>query len=292
MNINIKSQLIWVIILYPIIYYPQVLATPYQLNRLVTLSYNTETTYPNQELSKKAIEQKIPVAMNEAEIEFLQNKITNWPIGKRIAYWAARFIGTKYDPDPLGLYVRSNRIVTDEAVDCMYHTFRAVELAQSRTPHEAIQKALNLRFISRGELVNDKVTNYDQRFQYGEDMVYSGKWGQNITSRLGRVRRIKGSRGRSKVTILPKSTLKTRTFRNKLQDGDIVFWVKNPRKRVVGEIVAHLSIVHIKKGRPYIIHASGLKRSRRRAGGGVVKEVLFSRYVRKMSFIGAFITRF
>jgi hypothetical protein len=56
--------------------------------------------------------------------------------------------------------------------------------------------------------------------------------------------------------------------------------------------VSHLSIVHIKSGKPYLIHAAGDKDREGRAGGGVVKEVPFADYVRNMRFIGAFVTRF
>ena len=84
----------------------------------------------------------------------------------------------------------------------------------------------------------------------------------------------------------------TRGLQKNLQDGDIVYWVKDPKKRVVEEIVAHLSIVHIKGGKPYLIHAAGDKDRAGRPGGGVVKEVPFAEYVRNMRFIGAFVTRF
>jgi hypothetical protein len=56
--------------------------------------------------------------------------------------------------------------------------------------------------------------------------------------------------------------------------------------------VAHLSTVRVKSGKPYLIHAAGSKDSAGKPGGGVVKEVLFSDYVRDMRFIGAFVTRF
>jgi hypothetical protein len=78
----------------------------------------------------------------------------------------------------------------------------------------------------------------------------------------------------------------------KLQDGDIMYWVKDPKKRVVEEIVAHLSIVRVKSGKPYLIHAAGDKDNGRKRGGGKVKEVPLSDYVRDMRFIGAFVTRF
>jgi hypothetical protein len=237
-------------------------------------------------------ENKRTSEMTADEILVAQARAATLPLGKRIAYWAGRFIGTPYDTDPLGLYVRSNRIVADEKVDCMYHAFRSVELAQSTTPGEAIDRALALRFITKGRLVDGLVANYDERFQYGEDMVMSGKWGKNITAKLGATRQIVGSRGKDTVEILPKHVLATRALQKKLSDGDIVFWVKDPKKRVVEEIVAHLSIVRIKAGRPYVIHAAGSKNQWGTADGGMVKEVPFADYVRNMRFIGAFVTRF
>ncbi len=237
-------------------------------------------------------ESKKTADLTADEILLTQARIAQLPLGKRIAYWAGRFIGTPYDPDPLGLYVRSKRIVADEKVDCMYHAFRSVELASTSTPGEAVNAALNLRFLTKGTLADGVVTNYDERFQYGEDMVTSGKWGKNITAELGSVKTVPGSRGKDTVDILPKSVLLTGAVQKKLQDGDIVFWVKDPNKRVVEEIVAHLSVVHLKNGKPYLIHAAGDKDRTDKPGGGVVKEVPFSSYARSMRFIGAFVTRF
>jgi len=237
-------------------------------------------------------EKKRTAELTADEMLIAQARAAKLPIGRRIAYWAGRFIGTPYDTDPLGLYVRTNRIVADEKADCMYHTFRSVELARSSTPGEAVEKALDLRFITKGKLSDHLVTNYDERFQYGEDMVFSDKWGRNITTDLGAVQQIAGSRGKETVDILPKNTLVLRAVQKKLQDGDIVFWVKDPKKRVVEEIVAHLSIVRVRNNKPYLIHAAGDKDRENRPGGGVVKEVPFADYVRNMRFIGAFVTRF
>ena len=236
-------------------------------------------------------QQKQPSAMTADEIMLAQTLAADLPLGRRIAYWAERFVGTPYDPDPLGLYVRTNRIVADEAADCMYLTFRAVELARSTTPGEAIELAKELRFITGGRVVDGLVQNYGERFEYGEDMVFSGKWGRNITDELGPTTTIKGSRGRAEVIILPKTALSTRAVQKKLQDGDILYWVKNPKKRVVEEIVAHLSFVRMKDGRPVLIHASGSKESADRRGGGVVKEVPLAGYLQETKFIGAFVTR-
>jgi len=235
---------------------------------------------------------KRPLELTPDEVLATQTFAAELPLDRRIAYWATRFIGTPYDPDPLGLYVRTNRIVADEAVDCMYHTFRSVELAMTATPDAAVQKALDLRFLHKGTLANGLVQNYDDRFQYGEDMVYSGKWGRNITPELGAVKKLVGSRGRDEVEMLPKEALLRSQLQKQLHDGDIVYWVKDPKKRAVDEIVAHLSIVHVRNNKPYLIHAAGSKDSPAKPGGGVVKEVPFAEYVNGMRFIGAFVTRF
>ena len=237
-------------------------------------------------------ESKRPSQMTADEILLAQARIAQLPLNRRIVYWAGRFIGTPYDPDPLGLYVRTNRIVADEKVDCMYHVFRSIELARSNTPSEAIEQALTLRFTTKGVLADGLVTNYDTRYQYGEDMVFSNKWGKNITATLGTTETIAGSRGQDTVDILPKKVLLSRSVQKQLRDGDILYWVKDPKKRSVEEIVAHLSIVHIKTNKPYLIHASGDKDHEGRSGGGIVKEVPFADYVRHMKFIGAFVTRF
>ena len=123
-------------------------------------------------------------------------------------------------------------------------------------------------------------------------MVFSGKWGRNVTNELGTIRTIAGTRGREQVDILSKQVLATRTLQKKLQDGDIIYWVKDPQKRAVDEIVGHLSIIHSKAGKLSVIHAAGSKDRQGTPGGGVVKEVPFSEYVRNMRFVGAFVTRF
>ena len=216
------------------------------------------------------------------------------PVGERISYWAEAFVGTPYDTDPLGRYVREERIVADDAVDCMYLTFRAVELALSRTPEEAVEKALDLRFRNRGKLDGERVINYDERFQYGEDMIDSGKWGREITSDIGRTEKIKGSRGSDEVAIIAKNEfLKiSKGVPLVLHDGDIVFFIKSPEKRVVGEIVGHVGIISNKGGTPYLIHASGTKKNSTSPGGGTVKSVMLSGYLEDMRFVGVRVVRF
>lgn len=253
--------------------------------------------------------------MSDSEIASFQKEIAGKPVGERIALWAEKFVGTLYDPDPLGEYVTRKVIVADEHADCMYLSFRAVELAMGLTPEEAVNIALDKRFINRGKLGNNgKVLNYEDRFQYGEDMIDSGRWGREITEEFGKVTEITGSsrydsqpRGRKKVKMVSKEDLLKSLRSSKsssslnLRDGDFIFFIKAVEKRKVGEIVGHIGIVKIEqraKSREqraeskeqrdlYLIHAGGLKNR-----GGEVKKVRFSEYINSMPFIGIRVSRF
>lgn len=256
--------------------------------------------------------------MSDTEIASFQKEIAGKPVGERIALWAEKFVGTLYDPDPPGEYVTKKVIVADERVDCMYLSFRAVELAMSLTPEEAVNIALDKRFINRGKLGNNgKVLNYEDRFQYGEDMLDSGRWGREITEEFGKVTEITGSsrydsqpRGKEKVKVISKNTLlKGLNSSNslngssglngsncfsKLKNGDFIFFIKAVEKRKVGEVVGHIGIVKIEhraeskeQKEIYLIHAGGLKNK-----GGEVKKVRFSEYINSMPFIGIRVSRF
>jgi hypothetical protein len=225
-------------------------------------------------------------------IEARMKAIAARPAGERIAIWAESFVGTPYDTDPLGAYVSCSKIVCDELVDCMYLVFRSAELGLSRTPQEAEERALDLRFRTHGRLEGGKVANYDERFEYGEDMVFSGKWGANITAGLGKTAAMPGSRGRSSVGYIPKDELLKFENYGKLQDGDIIFFLKDPSRRVVGEIVGHLGIISLGDCSIKLIHASGSKSSKGKPGGGIVKEVDLIQYLKDMKFVGALVTRF
>ena len=232
------------------------------------------------------------LALRDEEIQKFQTLLIDRPAGEKIAFWAEKFIGVPYDRDPLGEYVSRATIVLDERVDCMYLTFRTVELALSRTPEEAVRVALAKRFHSKGVLKEGRVVNYDDRFQYGEDMIESGKWGKEITSAVGRVIRIRGTRGKDFVDVLPPDELKRAV--ESLRKGDLLFFAKAPEKREVDEIIGHIGIVEVAEvqGSPgskeiFLIHASGTKRK-----GGAVKKVLLKDYLSRMPFVGVKVTRF
>jgi hypothetical protein len=222
--------------------------------------------------------------LTDEEIQKFQSLLKAQPVGERIAFWAERFVGTPYDKDPMGEYVTRATIVADERVDCMYLTFRAVELALSRTPEEAIQIAIERRFHSKGILKDGKVVNYEDRFAYGEDMIFSGRWGREITSETGKTIRIKGARGKDFVEILPSEHL-LKGLR-KFKSGDILFFVKKPEDRKVEEIIGHIGIVKVVR-EVYLIHAGGTK-----GKDGEVKKILLKDYLKKMPFLGVMITRF
>jgi hypothetical protein len=225
-------------------------------------------------------------ALNNEEIQRFQAQLREELVGERIVFWAEKFLGTPYDIDPLGEYVSKATIVADERVDCMYLTFRAVELALSHTPEEAIKIALEKRFNSKGILKQGKVVNYDDRFEYGEDMISSGKWGRDITGEIGKTFRIKGSRMTNFADILSSDELQRNA--GGLKTGDLIFFIKRPEERKVEEIVGHIGIIKVEQGREvYLIHASGIK-----GKGGVVKKMLLKEYISQMPFLGAKITRF
>ncbi len=226
-------------------------------------------------------------ALSDEKILGLQNEMKGASTGQRIAFFAEQFVGTPYDPDPLGAYVRQSVIVADEKVDCMYLVFRAVELALSSNPEEAVRTALDRRFHSKGIISNGKVVNYNDRFAYGEDMVTSGKWGKDITSEIGRTVAIQEPRSGQGTDMLPPGEV-IRGM-EKLKSGDILFFIKLPSEKPDDEIVGHLGIIQRAGGMGkdiYLIHASG-----RKGKGGSVKKTPLRDYLKTMPFIGVKVTR-
>ena len=134
--------------------------------------------------------------------------------------------------------------------------------------------------------------NYEDRFEYGEDMVTSGKWGKDVSEKIGKTERVAGSRGRDHYEYIPKAAMLKSDALKRLADGDIIYFVKDPSKRAVGEVVGHLGIIKVEKAEPMLIHASGSKKGKDRPGGGIVKKVELSGYLKDMKFIGVMVTRF
>ncbi len=232
-------------------------------------------------------------AFNDEEIVRFQSSLMDRTVGERISFWAEKFVGTPYDQDPMGEYVTKAMIVADERVDCMYLAFRTVELSLSRSPGEAIEIALGKRFHSKGILKDNVVTNYDDRFQEGIDMILSGKWGKDITEELGKTTYVEGSNGLDRQKYLPQENAIPAA--DKLKSGDIIFFIKKPKARVAGEIVGHMGIVKIEGNNMYLIHANGRKGltpSPNQFDKWEVKKVGLVDYLRFMKFAGIKVTRF
>lgn len=227
-----------------------------------------------------------PVCASPDKIETARANIaSNMSTGARIAFWAGRFIGTPYDRDPLGEYVRTQNIVADDRIDCMYLVFRSVELAMGNSEKQSEEVALDKRFLTKGIVQNGKVVNYGDRFQYGEDMIDSGKWGREVTCELGSTRRVPDSRRKMEVKFAPVHSVSKGI--SKLKEGDVIFFVKKPEKRIYGEVIGHMGIIKIERGRTFLIHAAGTKKS-----GGEVRKVDLEQYIKKMPYIGVKVTRF
>lgn len=226
------------------------------------------------------------ITVTGPDFDAVQQDIGRLDTGDRIAFWAEKFIGAPYDIDPLGAYVRQRVIVFDEYVDCMYLTFRVVELALSTSYRETITNALHLRFKTGGKIDGTgRVLNYEDRFRYGIDMIRSGKWGRVISSSVSKTIPIKGARGIDTVEVI--DTASAITSAEKLRNGDIVFFVKDPLKRKVGEIVGHIGIVSVCDKVTFLIHAGGLKNK-----NGIVTKTALKHYLDTMPFVGIIVTRF
>lgn len=236
-------------------------------------------------------------------IATVQADLRPLPLGQRIALWAEAFVGTPYDPDPMGVYVRSRAIVADKRVDCMYLTFRAVELALSTSPEEALQRALEMRFVKTGRLSPDgSVENYEDRYKYAMDMITGGKWGRNITVEVlpeTETVEVPGERDYGPVRIIPAANIPQAL--PALRSGDVIFFVKDPDKRVVGEIIGHMGLLKREGKEIFLIHASGHKVPLRASGhklpsgekqNGQVFKLPLAQYARTMPFAGIIITRF
>ena len=73
------------------------------------------------------------------------------------------------------------------------------------------------------------MTNYADRFVYGEDMISSGKWGKEITSEIGKTSVIQGVRSGESIDMLPRVEVLKRM--EMLRSGDLIFFIKAPHTK-------------------------------------------------------------
>ena len=171
---------------------------------------------------------------------------------------------------------------------------------------KAMNVALNNRFYTKGKLDADgKVMNYDERYQYSEDVIADGKFGQSIFSN-DEMQEIDGERMHKKwfqlqiEDVINNDVIKNNNLNqtnerifDRIKTGDLVFFIRKKELREVGEIIAHLGVLEkTKNGNVYVIHASG-KKDPEWKDAGVVR-VRLDKYLKNKinKFSGIYITRF
>ena len=227
------------------------------------------------------------------ERQFKKLDNSNLSIGEKIAFYANEFVGTPYDRIPIGLYVDTKRLIADNEVDCMYLVFRTIPLALAGGDNKkAFDMACDKMFHDRCKTdTNGFVINYEDRFDYSEDMVASGKWGKSIY-KPEQMKKIIGTRMYRDFPYIPsKEFIENTKLQNEIKKGDIVFFVKRIDLRSKSqEMIGHLGILDVVDGKIYVIHASGHK-SFDKPQGKVVKVLLID-YLKEMSkFAGIYISR-
>ena len=238
----------------------------------------------------------LPLAMSLVYTSCKNNNIKDnkQTLGDKIVEYANNFVGTPYDRIPIGLYVQSRKLIIDDEIDCMYLVFRTIPLALADGNDEkAKQIACDKMFHDKCKLDKDGlVINYDNRFDYSEDMIASGKWGKSIFNK-NEVSKLKGSRMYKYFNYVKSADfIKNKSLQKKVKNGDIVFLYKDPSKRSKSQAaVGHLGVLEIgKDGQIYFIHASGHKDYEHPQGK--VKKVIFNDYLAEMSkFVGIDILR-
>ncbi|MDY0109327.1 MAG: hypothetical protein RBT60_05275 [Candidatus Krumholzibacteria bacterium] len=115
------------------------------------------------------------------------------PAGERVGRWARRYLaapGTEYRFGPApGGYVERGLLVPGLRHDCISLIYRTTELARARSARHAIELAVALRFagVEPDSVVDAQgKVDYDrpEHLDYALDMIRSGLWGEDITSRL------------------------------------------------------------------------------------------------------------
>ena len=223
-------------------------------------------------------------------------------IGNRIVKYANAFIGIPYDRIPIGLYVKERKLIADNEMDCMYFVFRTISLALAKGDNNKAQE------IACDKMFNDKcifdkkgfVSNYQNRFEYSEDMIASGKWGKSIFNK-NEMSKMQGSRMYKEFYYVKSDDfVGNQKLQKKIKNGDILFLYKYPEKRSKAqEAIGHLGILEVDKKTKniYFIHASGNKCLKdecfKQHNQGAVKKILLNQYLqeKKEKFVGIDILR-
>ena len=216
-------------------------------------------------------------------------------LGDKIVKYANSFIGTPYDRLPIGLYVQSRKLIIDDEIDCMYLVFRSIPLALADGDNKkAFEIACDKMFHDKCKL--DKyglVINYENRFDYSEDMIYSGKWGKSIYSD-NEMSVMAGSRHYKRFHyVKSQDFINSKKLQQRVQNGDILFLFKFPEKRSKSQdAIGHLGILEVgRDGEIHLIHASGVKRYDVPQGKVVKVKLIDYLKEKKAKWAGIYITR-
>ena len=158
---------------------------------------------------------------------------------------------------------------------------------------KAFDIACDKMFHDKCKLDKDNlVTNYENRFDYSEDMISSGKWGKSIYANE-EMSVMTGSRHYKRFYYVKSNDfINSKKMQQRVQSGDILFLFKFPEKRSKSqEAIGHLGILEVKNGEIYFIHASGNKRFD--LPQGKVVKVKLTDYLagKKDKWAGIYVTR-
>ena len=237
--------------------------------------------------------------------DFPQN--SSYPTAaQRVGFWVRRFLKENSAQYRFGLAeggdVEQGRLVMDDRLDCVSFMYRCTELARAADPRDALDWALRTRFAGASPLAvvdSDGAVDYDclEHLDFSLDMIRTGIWGRDITSRLtgaavdtvGSLRYPAGA-----FQFVPGEDLDT----GELNDGDIVWLVldeankKGARLRgEYGLVIGHIGIVMKQDGQTLLVHAAGSGLPGYYDEGGLVSVPLKVYLDRVEKFSGVVVTR-
>lgn len=224
----------------------------------------------------------------------------------RIGQWARRFLDAEGVEYLFGLkeggYVAEGDLVRDDRQDCVSLMYRVTELARADNHRDAVAWALRTRFAGAplDSVVDDRGrVDYDrpEHLDFSLDMIRSGNWGQDVTTRLTGA--APDSAGSSRYpagsfTVVPEANL----VEDELAEGDIIWLVLDPDQAAgklrheYGLVIGHIGIVIMEDGQPWLVHAASSDLDRWYEGGTVVSVPLSVYLERVERYSAVVVTRF
>lgn len=227
-------------------------------------------------------------------------------LGCRVGHWARLFLKDGRPEYRFGLaeggYVAQGRLVLDDRMDCVNFLYRCTELARAGSPAEAVAWALRTRFAGAPPLavVDERgAVDYDrpEHLDYSLDMIRTGIWGRDITSKLtGATADTSGSSRypAGSFQYVPGQLLRTA----ELKEGDIVWLVLDPAheqgaalRRDYGLVIGHIGIVIKDEAETWLVHAASSDLEGCYQGGRLVRVPIQTYLERVEKFAGVVVTR-